>query len=60
MTSNFIGNERAMTALQRAVASASTQHAYLFVGPEHVSKATLATWLAQALNCDADQPPCSQ
>jgi DNA polymerase-3 subunit delta' len=60
LASPFIGNERAITALRRAVASGSTQHAYLFVGPEHVGKATLATWLAQALNCDTEQPPCGE
>ncbi|MBE9482400.1 MAG: AAA family ATPase, partial [Chloroflexi bacterium] len=35
-------------------------HAYLFVGPPHVGKMTLALNLAQALNCEADKPPCGE
>ncbi|MFC2022391.1 ATP-binding protein, partial [Chloroflexota bacterium] len=34
--------------------------AYLFVGPAHVGKMTLALNLAQALNCEATEPPCGQ
>jgi len=56
----FIGNERAVGALKRALAGGMTQHAHLFVGPEHVGKATLATWLAQALNCAATNPIVAQ
>jgi DNA polymerase-3 subunit delta' len=35
-------------------------HAYLFVGPPHVGKMTLALNLAQALNCEAAEPPCGE
>ncbi|GAI32367.1 unnamed protein product, partial [marine sediment metagenome] len=35
-------------------------HAYLFVGPPHVGKMTLALNLAQALNCEAVEPPCGE
>ncbi len=38
----------------------SLAHAYLFVGPAHVGKMTLALNLAQALNCTAPEPPCGQ
>ncbi len=33
-------------------------HAYLLSGPSHVGKKTLAIELAQALNCQAPNPPC--
>jgi DNA polymerase-3 subunit delta' len=35
-------------------------HAYLFTGPAHVGKSTLALQLAQAVNCIGDGPPCNQ
>ena len=35
-------------------------HAYLFVGPEHIGKMTLALELASALNCQEANPPCKQ
>jgi len=38
----------------------SLAHAYLFVGPAHVGKMTLALNLAQALNCQAAEPPCGE
>lgn len=54
------GNERAVRALQAAVASGSPAHAYLFLGPEHTGRATTAMRLAQALNCTSDEPPCGE
>jgi len=38
----------------------SLAHAYLFTGPAHIGKMTLALNLAQALNCEAVEPPCGQ
>jgi DNA polymerase-3 subunit delta' len=35
-------------------------HAYLFSGPPHVGKMTLANDLARALNCNANDPPCGE
>jgi DNA polymerase-3 subunit delta' len=35
-------------------------HAYLLIGPPHVGKMTLALNLAQALNCEASEPPCGE
>lgn len=60
MMTPFIGNTRALAAINRAVAAGSVQHAYLFAGPERVGKATLAIRLAQALNCAANGKPCGE
>lgn len=54
----LIGNARAVEALARSLQAGSRSRAYLFAGPEHVGKATLANRLAQALNCAGPQPPC--
>jgi DNA polymerase-3 subunit delta' len=49
-----------VVALQRALAQGRRAHAYLFVGPPQVGKRTLALELAQALNCEAPEPPCQE
>jgi DNA polymerase-3 subunit delta' len=53
-----IGQEKAVSLLQHGLDAGKLSHAYLFVGPEHVGKMTLALNLAQALNCEAADPPC--
>ncbi len=40
------------------MAHGTVAHAYLFVGPEHIGKMTLALELASALNCEQASPPC--
>jgi DNA polymerase-3 subunit delta' len=55
-----IGHNRAVSLLQRSLEKGTTTHAYLFVGPPHAGKMTLAMNLAQALNCEAGQMPCGQ
>ncbi|MBI2288077.1 MAG: DNA polymerase III subunit delta', partial [Chloroflexi bacterium] len=55
-----IGQSRAVSLLQRSLATGSLAHAYLFTGPAHVGKMALAVSLAQALNCPAAEPPCGQ
>ena len=55
-----IGQDRALLLLQRGLETGSLAHAYLFVGPAHVGKMTLALNLAQALNCEAAEPPCGE
>jgi len=52
-----IGQTRAVALLQRSLETDSLAHAYLFVGPAHVGKMTLALNLAQALNCPEAEPP---
>ena len=55
-----IGQNRAVSLLKRSLERKVVAHAYLFVGPSHVGKMTLALNLAQALNCEAAEPPCGQ
>jgi DNA polymerase-3 subunit delta' len=46
------GHEWAQQLLRRALQQESTRHAYLFLGPEHIGKTTLARAFAQALTCE--------
>ena len=54
----IVGQPRGVSLLQRSLERGSIAHAYLLVGPPHVGKMTLALNLAQALNCQAAEPPC--
>lgn len=56
----IVGQDRAVTLLQRNLERGAVAHAYLLVGPPHVGKMTLALELAQALNCEAAEPPCGE
>jgi DNA polymerase-3 subunit delta' len=53
-----IGHDWAVALLQRAVESQHQTHAYLFTGPEHIGRRTLALALARALNCTSAPAPC--
>ncbi len=53
-----IGQKSTIEYLSRSVAEGSTHHAYLFLGPAHTGKRTLAIDLACALNCDSNEAPC--
>jgi DNA polymerase-3 subunit delta' len=55
-----MGQSRAVSLLQRSLEVNTLAHAYLFVGPAHVGKMTLALNLAQAVNCEGDEPPCGE
>ncbi|MEE8419502.1 MAG: DNA polymerase III subunit delta' C-terminal domain-containing protein [Dehalococcoidales bacterium] len=57
---SIVGQSRAVSLFERGLETGSLAHAYLFSGPAHVGKMTLAVNLAQALNCQADEPPCGQ
>jgi DNA polymerase-3 subunit delta' len=50
--SEFLGNERVVTALRGAMRSGRVPHAVLFSGPRGVGKFTLARIFAQAANCE--------
>lgn len=49
--SDFVGNERAVQILKRAIAQDRLPHAMIFAGPSGVGKCTLALLVAQYLNC---------
>jgi DNA polymerase-3 subunit delta' len=53
-----IGQARAVSLLKHGLESGGLVHAYLFVGPQHIGKMTLALDLARALNCEAADRPC--
>ncbi len=50
---DILGQDRAISHLQTARQKGRLSHAYLFVGPEGVGKASTARALAAALNCQA-------
>ncbi len=50
--SEFLGNERIVTALRGALRSGRVPHSLLFTGPRGVGKYTLARMFAQAANCE--------
>lgn len=60
---SLVGHRWAVELLQGAIANRRVGHAYLFTGPEHIGKTTLARLFAQALNCLESEPgqrPCGK
>jgi len=57
---SVVGQDRAVALLKHGLAKGTVAHAYLLVGPAHVGKMKLALSLAQALNCESAEPPCSE
>jgi len=56
-----VGHEWAVALLARALQSGRLSHAYLFTGPAHVGKTTLALAFAQALLCERGSgAPCGE
>ncbi len=56
----IVGHSRVVSLLQRSLERETLAHAYLFAGPPHVGKMTLAVNLAQVLNCEVAEPPCGE
>jgi DNA polymerase III subunit delta' len=55
---DVIERKRIVPLLENSLKRGKMPNAYLFVGPAHVGKMTLAVNLAQALNCDSETRPC--
>jgi len=55
-----IGQAGVVDLLRRSLEKGALAHAYLFSGPPHTGKMTLAKQLAMALNCESDEPPCGE
>lgn len=55
------GHAGAVRMLESALRGDRLHHAYLFAGPAHVGKTTLAMQVAQAVNClGPGEPPCGE
>ena len=54
------GQDQIIGLLKKSLETQNIGHAFLLTGPPHVGKETLATELAQALNCESPDPPCGQ
>lgn len=52
MTTNLLGNKKALTLLQKSIKNQKVAHAYLFSGPEGVGKKLFALHFAKILNCE--------
>ena len=58
---SLVGHEWAVELLRHNIATDRVGHAYLFTGPPQIGKTTLARLVAQALNCEQEDPanrPC--
>jgi len=55
-----IGQSSILALFGNGLRTGNLAHAYLFVGPPHVGKTTLALDLAQALNCQESNQPCGK
>lgn len=61
MWSKILGHDRTIEPLRKALGAGQIPHALLFCGPDGIGKSRVATGLAQALNCQAqDKAPCEQ
>jgi DNA polymerase-3 subunit delta' len=57
---DIIGQEKSVDILKRGLETGALSHAYLFTGPAHIGKTTLALNLAMALNCVEADAPCNE
>ena len=56
----LLGNEQAVSRLEKSLASGRVGHGYLFTGAEGTGKRTLARWFAKAILCTGEHPPCGK
>ncbi|MEE9248935.1 MAG: DNA polymerase III subunit delta' [Dehalococcoidia bacterium] len=60
-STDIIGHPGALSLLDRSREAGRLAHAYIFVGPRHVGKMTLALHLAKAVNCQGEgRRPCDR
>ena len=57
---DIVGQEKAVSFLQKSLERGKLAHAYLLVSPPHVGKMTLAINLAKAINCESPERPCGK
>lgn len=57
---NICGQERIIEFLRTAIKNGKVSHAYLFCGPEHLGKYTVAKEFAAALMCGKDDLSCQE
>lgn len=57
---NIQGQEHLTPPLERSIRQGKLAHAYLLAGPPNVGKGTLASQIAQAVNCREDDAPCGE
>jgi DNA polymerase III subunit delta' len=55
-----IGQQKAVSLIEKSFSQRAVAHAYLVVGSRHVGKMTLAIAMAQALNCSSATLPCGE
>ncbi|ACZ61630.1 DNA polymerase III subunit delta' [Dehalococcoides mccartyi] len=56
----IIGQDKVVSFLGNSLGQDKLCHAYVFYGPSGVGKQRMALTFAQALNCQASQPPCQE
>ena len=57
---NMVGQEKAVSLLQKSLEKGSLAHAYLLIGPPHIGKMALAINIAKAVNCESPERPCGK
>jgi DNA polymerase III subunit delta' len=57
---DIVGQEKAITFLQKSLERGKLAHAYLLVGTPHVGKMALAINLAKVVNCESLEQPCDK
>lgn len=55
---DVVGHRPVLQFLEHSLGRGRLAHSYLLVGPPHVGKLTIALQVAQAANCEGDNPPC--
>jgi DNA polymerase III subunit delta' len=57
---DIVGQEKAVSLLQKSLDKGSLAHAYLIVGLPHIGKMALAINIAKVINCESSEPPCGK